>query len=65
MVVARGRKDGEVQESYCIEKVHTIGVSTLLIVVRSNEKPLTIEFWRGKLDCYASCIIEDEGQFGR
>lgn len=65
VVVTGGKKDGEVQECYSIGKVHPIGVSTVLIVVRFNEKPLTIGFWKGNLDCYASCAIEDRGQLGR
>lgn len=54
------RKDGEVQEYYCIGKVHPIGVSRLLIIVRSDEN-LIAEFWNGKLDCYARRVTEDRG----
>lgn len=60
MVAAEERKDGEVQEYYCIGKVHPIGVSRLLIIVRSDENLIT-EFWNGKLDCYARRITEDRG----
>lgn len=61
-MVAEERKDGEVQECYCIGKVHPIGVRRLLIIVRSNENFLITElFWNGKLDCYARHITEDGG----
>lgn len=60
-MVAEERKDGEVQKCYCIGKVHPIGVSRLLIIVRSDENLLITEFWNGKLDCYARHITEDEG----
>lgn len=60
MVVAEERKDSEVQECYCIGKIHLVGVRTFLIIVRAYETPLIIESWNGKLDCYARYIIEDE-----